>query len=182
MAGQRVSEINRALATEELGGGEIPLDAAALLKRNQELEAQLASKNDEAAQQAAALDTVQQQLASLRAQTRNQAVEYEALRNRLTEMTPLRYALFCSDPVWSRHCTQFTFFKSVASNDAFLEAINLKHDTEDAGICTRLRLYSGTTRATRLQAHIPDPGSRRLWQDSQDWAHPHCRGAGERTR
>ena len=57
--------------------------------------------------------------------------------------------------VLQKHVAAFTYFPTARLNDLFLEAVNLKHDDDDLGICTRLLRHRAFSKALREGKKAP---------------------------
>ena len=151
--------------------------ASAAVSAEEQLHAVAAASVEHETVAASSIEDLQAQVAKLLSENASLKTQNQEQAQRVTELTSaadqimggLRYGHLHTDPAWKKRVGLFTWFKSVESNDAFLAAINLKHNAEDPGICTRLKLYQQTTTAERHDRRVPDPGDPRGRKRALDW-------------
>jgi hypothetical protein len=89
------------------------------------------------------IDSLEEEVSSLEELVRN------ASKDAITLSSPLRYADFLNGAHFSKYTNVFFNLPDMNSVEKFTEAINVKRDEDDPGICTRLRRYSYVTRKVR---------------------------------
>ena len=152
------------------------------LLRRLECQAQIAAREKEL-KEVALVDNLRLRQANTELNSTVEAALAQVRDAQAARAKPLRYADLGIGGILEKHVPIFTYFTNFNENEAFLEAINIKGNANDTGVCSRLLRYGAAAKAAREGIEAPgvpgeDGGRPRLlcWKDDYlIWsAYVHC--------